>query len=177
MPDDAGHATSARIDFFLLRPDASDASRVAAGARTHMAGFGSTGDVADVEVRRLGPHLHGFVVEDGFTAQGLTIGNTSLVLPDGGTFKLAASLRSSLDNLGAMAGCAERDDCPPDAGYDLTFQVDVDARDASAVAWPLRVRERGDACGQRIDRTHEVAFDTSTMAWRVPPELQRDGCD
>ncbi|MEN5116662.1 hypothetical protein ABE488_04915 [Luteimonas sp. TWI662] len=173
VPDDAGHATTARIDLFALR---ADGARAVADARAHLVDFGSTGDVADVDVRRLGPHLHGFVIEDGFTAQGLTIGNTSLVLPDGDSFTVAASLRSSLDNLGAMAGCAERDDCPPDTGYDLTFELDVDARDAGVVAWPLRVREYGEACGRRIDRTYTVPFDAATNAWRVPPVLQRDGC-
>ncbi|VXA92238.1 conserved exported hypothetical protein [Luteimonas sp. 9C] len=176
VPDDAGHATTARLDFFRLQADAG-ADVVNATARAHMEGFGSTGDIADLDVRRLGPRLYGFVVEDGFTAQGITITNTSLVLPDGDGFKVAGSLRSSLDNLGAMAGCAERDDCAQDAAYDLTFDLALDARDADAVAWPLRVRERGDACGRRVERTHLVPFDVARHAWTVPEALQRDGCD
>lgn len=174
VPDGAGHATGARIDFFLLR---SDADHVTAAARAHMDGFGSTGDVADVDVRRFGPHLYGFVVEDGFTGQGVTIGSSSLVLPDGDGFRVAATLRSSLDNLGAMAGCVERDDCAPDTTYDLSFELAVDDRDASAVAWPLQVREQGDACGRRVERTHQVPFDVATGMWTVPAALQREGCD
>jgi len=174
VPDDAGHATTARIDFFLLR-DGADA--VTAAARAHMDGFGSTGDVADVAVRRFGPRLYGFVVEDGFTGQGITIGNSSLVLPDGDGFKIAATLRSSLDNLGAMAGCAERDDCGQDAAYDLSFELGIDDRDASAAAWPLRVHEQGEACGRRVERTHQVPFDVASGTWTVPASLQREGCD
>jgi hypothetical protein len=174
VPDDAGHATTARIDLFLLR---TDAETVSADARAHMEGFGSTGDVAGVDVRRFGPRLYGFVVEDGFTGQGITIGNSSLVLPDGNGFKVAATLRSSLDNLGAMAGCAERDDCAPDAAYDLSFELDIDDRDATAAVWPLRVREQGEACGRRVERTHQVPFDVASGTWTVPASLQREGCD
>ncbi|MCD9007706.1 hypothetical protein LDO31_15980 [Luteimonas sp. XNQY3] len=174
VPDDAGHATTARIDFFLLR---ADADTVTAAAHTHADGFGSTGDVADVDVRRFGPRLYGFVVEDGFTGQGITIGNTSLVLPDGDGFKVAATLRSSLDNLGAMAGCAERDDCTPDAAYDLSFELAIDDQGAGAAAWPLRVREQGEACGRRVERTHRVPFDVAAGTWAVPASLQREGCD
>lgn len=174
VPDDAGHATTARIDFFSLQMK-QDA--VASVARAHMDGFGSTGDVADVTVRRLGPRLYGFVVEDGYTGQGITIGNTSLVLPDGDGFKVGARLLSSLDNLGAMAGCVERDDCAQDAEYDLTFQLTIDANNASAAAWPLRVHEQGEACGRRVDHTHLVPFDVTTGAWAVPPALQREGCE
>jgi|GEM_PF-189542 len=176
VPDGAGHVTSALTDFFLLRHD--DTGAVSAAARQHMDRFGSSGDVGDVSVRRFGPRLHGFVVEDGFTGQGITIGNTSLVLPDGDGFRVAASLRSSLDNLGAMAGCAERDDCTPDAAFDLSFELAVDDRDATAAAWPLRVRERGEACGRRVDRMHQVPFDVSAGTWTVPARLQREeGCD
>ncbi|MGO3127309.1 MAG: hypothetical protein ACTIJY_04480 [Luteimonas sp.] len=174
VPDDAGHATPARIDFFLLR---KRADAVIAVARAHMDGFGSTGDVADIAVHRFGPHLYGFVVEDGFTAQGITIGNSSLVLPDGDSFKVAATLRSSLDNLGAMAGCAERDDCAPDSAYDLSFELGIDDRDAGAAGWPLYVREQGEACGRRIDRTHQVPFDMPTGTWSVPAALQGEACD
>lgn len=175
VPDDAGHVTSALTDFFLLR---EDGDAVVAVARTHMDTFGSSGDVAEISVRRFGPRLHGFVVEDGFTGQGITIGSTSLVLPHDDGFKVAATLRSSLDNLGAMAGCAERDDCTPDTAFDLSFELAVDDRDATAAAWPLRVRERGEACGRRIDRTHQVPFDASAGTWTVPARLQREeGCD
>lgn len=174
VPDDAGHATTARIDFFLLQ---ADADSVIATARAHMDSFGSTGDVADVDVRRFGPRLYGFVVEDGFTGQGITIGNSSLVLPDGDGFEVAATLRSSLDNLAAMAGCEERGDCLADAAFDLSFELAIDDRDASAVAWPLRVREQGEACGRRVERTHQVPFDVASGTWTVPASLQREGCD
>lgn len=174
VPDDAGHATTARIDFFLLR---HGADAVTATARAHMDGFGSTGDVAEITVRRFGPRLYGFVVEDGFTGQGITIGNSSLVLPDGDGFKVAATLRSSLDNLGTMAGCAERDDCGQDAAYDVSFELGIDDRDASAMAWPLQVREQGEACGRRIERTYQVPFDVASGTWTVPASLQREGCD
>lgn len=174
VPDGAGHVTSALTDFFLLRQDGDAAL---AASRAHMDSFGSTGDVADVAVRRFGPRLYGFVVEDGFTGQGITIGNTSLVLPDGAGFQVAATLRSSLDNLGAMQGCEERDDCAPDATYDLAFELAIDDRDASAAAWPLRVREQGEACGRRVDRTHEVPFNAATGTWTVPAALQRERCD
>ncbi|MDR6991762.1 hypothetical protein [Luteimonas sp. 3794] len=174
VPDGAGHATTARIDVFLLQLGTDG---VTATARQHMDGFGDNGDVAELAVRRFGPRLHGFVVDDGFTGQGITIGTSHLVLPHAGGFAVAATLRSSLDNLGAMAGCGERDDCTPDAAFDLMFDLAIDDRDATAVAWPLRVRERGEACGRRIDRTHLVPFDPTTGAWAVPAELQRDGCD
>lgn len=175
VPDGAGHVTTALTDFFQLR--LVDGA-VVADARQHMDSFGSIGDVADVEVRRFGPRLYGFVVEDGFTGQGITVGNASIVLPDAGAFHQAGSLRTSLDNLGAMEGCAERDDCAPDAGYDLAFELTVDMRDATAAVWPLRVHERGEACGRRVDRSHAVPFDGAAGAWRVPPALQRDsGCD
>lgn len=174
VPDGAGHVTSALTDFFLLR---ETDSVVSANAHAHMDRFGSSGDVADISVHQVGPRRYGFMVEDGFTGQGITIGNTSLVMPDGAGFKVAASLRSSLDNLGAMAGCAERDNCTQDAAYDLAFDLGIDDRDATAAVWPLRVRERGDGCGRRIDRTYQVPFDAAAGMWAVPPELQRDGCD
>lgn len=174
VPSDAGHATGALIDFYLLRKDGDG---VEAAARAHMDSFGSNGDVIDVAVRRFGPRLHGFVVEDGFTGQGLTIISSSIVLPRDDSFRQAAMLRSSLDNVAAMDGCAIREDCSPDAAYDLRFEFDIDARDATATAWPLRVRERGEACGRRVDRTSLVPFDASSGMWAVPAELQREGCD
>ncbi len=174
VPDLAGHATTARIDVFLLRPRGA---AVTAAARQHLDGFGSTGDIVEIAVRRFGPRLYGLLIEDGFTGQGVTIGTTSVVLPDGDGFTVAATLRSSLDNLGAMAGCAERDDCAPDAALDLTFDLAIDDRDAAAAAWPLRVREHGEACGRRVDRTVEVPFDAASGTWTVPASLQRDGCD
>ena len=175
VPDGAGHATTALTDFFQLR-HVDDA--VVVDARAHMDRFGSIGDVADVEVRRFGPRLYGFVVEDGFTGQGITVGNATIVLPDAGGFHPAGELRTSLDNLGAMQACAERDDCAPDTGYDLAFELAIDTHDATAAVWPLRVHERGEACGRRVDRSHAVPFDPAEGAWIVPPALQREsGCD
>lgn len=174
VPDDAGHAISALVDFFLLRQNGDLLDSV---ARAHMDTFGSNGDVVDVTVRRFGPGLHGFIVEDGFTGQGITITSSSIVLPRDGGFHEAATLRSSLDNAGAMESCAMRGDCPPDGAYDLRFDFDIDARDTTATAWPLRVRERGEACGQRVDRTHLVPFDVAAGVWTVPAELQRTSCD
>lgn len=174
VPDGAGHVDTALTDFFLLR---AEGAGVAAEARQHMDMFGSTGDVVDVAVRRFGPRVFGFVVEEGFTAQGVTVGSIAIVLPEGEGFGLAAHLRSSLDNLGAMTACAERGDCADDAGYDLGFTLEIDRRDAGAAVWPLRVRESGEACGRRVERTHQVPYDMGSGRWTVPAVLQRDGCE
>ena len=175
VPDGAGHVTAALTDFFLLR---ADGDTVIAEARAHIQRFGSIGDVADVQVRRFGPHTHGFVVEDGFTGQGITVGSTVIVLPEGKGFDVAASLRSSLDNLGAMDACAELGNCSDDEAYDLAFELSVDTRAAESGVWPLLVHERGEACGRRVDRTHTVPFNAARRAWAVPASLQREGgCD
>lgn len=179
MPDDAGHVTTALLDLFLLRHADGQLAhgQVEPTARQHMDAFGSNGDIAGITVRSFGPRLHGFVVEDGFTGQGITIASTHIVLPGDGGFRHAATLRSSLDNTGAMQGCALRGDCLPDAAFDVGFTFDIDDRDATAATWPLRVRERGEACGWRIDRTHLVPFDAASGTWQVPAELQREACD
>lgn len=172
IPDGAGHVTAAITDFFLLSGDPA-----APTAKAHLQVFGSTGDIADIEIRRFGPDLHGFVIDSGFTGQGLTVLNRSIVLPRAATFHEAATLPGAIDNRGAMHGCAERDDCDPDAAFDVTFDFVVDNRDAAATAWPLRVRERGEVCGRQIDTTHAVPFDAATATWSVPAALQRSGCD
>ncbi|WP_394001798.1 hypothetical protein ACF3M1_14455 [Luteimonas sp. WGS1318] len=174
VPDGAGHVTSALIDLFLLF---EDGDAVIAASRAHLDTFGSSGDVADVSVRRFGPRLHGVVIEDGFTGQGITVGTTHLVLPEGDGFRLAGTLRSSLDNLGATLACSERADCAPDTAFDLIFDLAIDDRVATAGAWPLRVRERGEACGRRVDRTYQVPFDAGSGMWAIPPALAREGCE
>ncbi|UNK41984.1 hypothetical protein MNO14_13650 [Luteimonas sp. S4-F44] len=163
IPDGAGHVTSALVDLFLL--EAGDGLAVAA-ARQHLTDYGSSGDVADVRVQRFGAALYGVVIEDGFTGQGITVGARSLLLPHAGGFREAATVRSSL----------EHDQAPEDA-LDLAFDLTVDDRDRQAPAWPLVVREHGQACGRHVDREYRLAFDPATGTWPIPAALQRDRCD
>lgn len=163
VPDGAGHVTGALVDLFLLE---ADDGRAVAAARQHLTDYGSSGDVADVRVQRFGAALYGVMIEDGFTGQGITVGARSLLLPHAGGFREAATVRSSLEHVQA-----------PDDALDLAFDLTVDDRDRKAPAWPLVVREHGEACGRYVDREYRLAFDPATGTWPVPAALQRDSCD
>ncbi|MCD9029347.1 hypothetical protein LDO26_14190 [Luteimonas sp. BDR2-5] len=183
VPDGAGHATAAITDFFLLRAagDGADGNGAAgrgviAKARAHQQTFGSLGAVSGIEVRRLGARRHGFLVESGFTGQGITIGTYSLVVPRGDGFHEAAWLRSSIDNAGMLADCPGADDCDGDATFDVAYDLAIDDSRPDADAYALLVREHGDLCGRRVDTVHRLAFDAATGTWAVPAALQREGC-
>ncbi|WP_101925270.1 MULTISPECIES: hypothetical protein [Luteimonas] len=174
LPDGAGHVTPAITDFFLLR---RDGDTIAAAAESHQQTFGSFGDLADIAVHRVGAKRYGVVIESGFTGQGITLGTRDIVLPRDGGFAAAASLRSTLDNAGWMSACLDAGTCAAEDAFDLQFDLDLDDSRSAAEVYPLLVRERGTACGRRIDATYRLAFDAATGAWPVPAALQRDGCD
>ena len=173
VPDDAGHATPSITDFFLLR-QRGDAVEVAAFA--HRQDFGSLGDITDIAVRRLGAARHGFVIDSGFTGQGITVGTRDIVLADGHGFHDAASLRSAIDNAVATGDCAAGGDCDQ-AVFDVSYALAVDDSQPDADAYPLLVHAQGRLCGRPIDERHRLPFNAASGRWQVPAALLREGCD
>ncbi len=167
---DFGHPTPGITDFFLLQGEP-----LAEVARAHLQRFGSMGNAGDVDSERFGANLPGFIVESGFTGQGHTTINRSLLLPKGSAFVEAATFLSGMDDDVLREGCDdEAASCPPGQAYDIEFDLDVDDTDPAAAAYPLLVQERGDACGKPADARYTLSLDAATLTYNVPAALRRE---
>lgn len=172
-PDSPGHVSAANTDFFLLR---SENGKLVATAQKHFESFGSIGAVSSVEVERFGADLYGFIVEGGFSNQGYNAGARNIVLPHNATFVDAGWLRSEMDNDLAMENCRERGDCGPNAAYNIGFDLHIDDSTPHAAAYPLRIKETGQACGKPAQADYTLTLDMRTMRYDIPKALQRDDC-
>lgn len=169
--NDAGHAESGLIDFFVLRHEAQG-WQVAASQRD--GAFGSFGRPGDVSTLRLGHDFYGFRVDQSWVGQGYLIGTQSIVVPRGERLAVAAAVRSSLDNEGAI-DCDDEPRCEA-RKLDLRFDLRVDQAAPEAKVYPLLVREHGRDCGRTLERSYRLDFDPATGQYAVPEALQREDC-
>lgn len=167
---DFGHPTPGITDFFLLQGEP-----LAVVAQSHLQSFGSMGNAGDVDSERFGANLPGFIVESGFTGQGHTTIQRTVLLPKGGAFHEAATLLSGMDDNVLREGCDdEAASCPPGEAYDIEFDLDVDDTDPAAAAYPVVVQERGDACGKPAEARYTLTLDTAKLTYDVPAALRRE---
>ncbi len=172
-PGDFGHPTPGITDFFLLQ---DDAGTLAAAARAHKQEYGSMGNAGEVDVERFGADLYGFEIESGFFNMGEGVETRAIVLPKDGGFIESGWLRKSMRYGEGMDDCDERGDCPAD-GYEIEFDLDIDASDPQAAAYPLLVRESGTACRKPAQGEYRLLLDPATLTYAVPKALQREsGC-
>lgn len=171
-PQQAGHATPGFTDLYVLQQQ--DGAWVAR-ARRHFEQFGSMGSSGEVDGERLGAALAGFIVESGFTGQGHTVVNRTVLLPRDGGFHEAATFLAGMDDDVLREGCdGDAAACPPGQAYDIDFVLDIDDSDPAASAYPLRVHEAGNACGRPVDARHVLTLDAATLTYAVPPALKRE---
>lgn len=169
-PADFSHITPGLNDFFLLR---NQGGKAVARAQAHET-FGSMGTPGIPTAMQLGPQLWGFGVDHGFTAQGATVTNTTILIPRNAGFANAGFLRSSLDN--ALAeDCIAGRPCTSPTAYAIDFDIQPD-RSAPGPVWPLVVKESGVACGKPADAVHQVPFDARRYTYTVPRILKRESC-
>lgn len=173
MIEGGGHFESGRMDAYLLDETAS-ATRIVAEARGLP--FGTFGIPGEVEVVRLGNHLHGLRVNWRDAGSGHAFQYRSFVLPRGRSFAIAMTSIAShrydgsghctIDN---ATGCMQ-------ARIDMTFDLRVDDSAPSRPHYPIRIHEQGVDCGRRIDRHHLLPFDVRSGTYPVEASLERGEC-
>lgn len=171
--DGAGHPEPGVVDFHVLRP-AGDGFAPEAELPGQI--FGSNGNPGSVSVLRLGRDLYAFRIEHGWYGQGYALISQDLVVPGRDGLFAAGSLRSHIDNAGALdCDGDETADCR--AGlFDVDFELQPDDSDRMAERWPLRVNEHGHACGKDVQAQHTIAADPKTGRYAFPDALRREGC-
>ena len=169
----AGHPDPGTVDFFVLRERAGTFEAI---AERQGDTFGSNGNPGDVSVLRLGRDLYGFRVEHGWYGQGFALVSQDLVVPGPQGLVPAGSLRSHIDNQGAI-DCEgdETADCRTGL-FDVDFDLRPDDTDRMAERWPLQVDEHGHACGEDVQERHRIAADPASGRYALPASLQREGC-
>jgi hypothetical protein len=168
----AAHPDPGVIDFYVLR-DAGDHFEPA--ATLNGATFGSMGDPGKVTILRLGSDFYGFRIEHAWAGQGYLLASQDLVVPSPHGLVDAGSLRSHIDNRSALDCAADDAACQAQA-FDIDFELRVDDSNPSTRIWPLLVTERGDSCGQPLQREHRFSLDTQTWKYRFTEALQREDC-
>lgn len=171
--DGGGHPEPGRIDVYLLNESIS-ATQIVAEARGLE--FGTFGIPGEVEVVRLGEHLHGLRVDSRDAGSGHEFTYRSFVLPRGRSF--AVAMTTLVSHLYDGAGrCALDDDtgCRR-ARIDLRFDTRIDDSVPSRTHYPIRIHERGLDCGRHIDRHHVLRFDVRRGRYPVDASLEREQC-
>jgi hypothetical protein len=174
-PKDFGHPTPGITDFFLLQGEP-----LAVVAQSHLQAFGSMGSAGEIDAERFGADLPGFIVESGFTGQGHTTINRTVLLPKGNAFVEAATFLGGMDDDTLREGCKGSDAsfCAADKAYDIDFDLDIDDSNAAAPSYPLQVHEEGNACGKPRNARYTLTLDSAAMTYAVPPALRRElACD
>ncbi|KZE31664.1 hypothetical protein [Crenobacter luteus] len=167
--DDASRAEGGRVDLYQLAEPTGPGEPVAVAARLEgieSGGFGQPGAVRPI---RLGAHAPGFVVEEGQTAQGYSVGTRSLFALVDGAWRPLARLRSHLDNSGSGECGRDRAAC-----VELDFSLSVDAHAPPSGALPaLLVAVDGTEGGRRVSRRYTLRYDARRGAYTVPAALER----
>lgn len=152
------HGEQGSVDFYVLK---AEGGRLAVAAELRdiaSGGFGNPGSVATLQ---LGPAFHGFLLEEGWTGQGYTLGTTRLFIPSAKGIQEGLAIRSLEDETGT-GKCDE----PGQPCTNLTRTVTVGQGGDGKVAFPLVIRESGIVDGKPVDRQTTIPFDRKH--WRYP---------
>lgn len=169
IPKDFGHPTPGITDFFLLQ-----GQPLAAVASARLQQFGSMGSAGEIDAERFGANLPGFIVESGFTGQGHTTVNRTVLVPKDDGFHEAGSFLASMDDNLLRKGCTDGPTCQPGKDYEIEFELDIDDFNRTAKTYPLVVHEQGKACGAELDKRYTLTLDPATLTYDIPAALRRE---
>ncbi|PCE24314.1 topoisomerase IV [Burkholderia ubonensis] len=157
---------SGSVDLYVLKPVRGGKSLAPVMKKTGI-DSGNYGEPGTVSIQRLGPHLFGFVLNDGVTLQGYSVSMRSIWLPRDNAFVLAAPrINEALDNSAsndcatAKAHCEER-----------RFAIAPDTSGSDEV-YPLTVTETGWRGNREIHARYTVKFDGARGRYVVPKALR-----
>jgi hypothetical protein len=161
-PGIASDATGGQTDLYVLKP-ASNGKGLEPVLKQTGITSGSNGNAAKVSIQQLGPHLYGFVMEDGFVLQGYAETLRSIWLPRPDKLVLAAKhINVSKSNSGTSECAAKARTCE-----DMEFDITPDTTSTSEV-YPLKVHETGSRGNKTIDANYVIHFDTEKNTYIVP---------
>lgn len=151
--EDAAHVTSGLIGAFVVG-EVNGKLKLSAGAKALP--YGGWGKApTQFQFKQLGPdYQYGWLVESGYTAQGLTSVAQSILLPAGG----------KVSEIGTLMVC------------DKELEVSVDTNAMGSRLSPLVVKIKPFEAGRKAKvKTVTVPFDDKSGKYRLPKELQ-SGC-
>lgn len=152
------HGEPGSVDFYVLK---ADSSRLTIAAKLLEVPSGSFGNPGKVTPLQLGPAFHGFLLEEGWTGQGYTLGTTRLFIPSAKGIQEGLTIRSLEDETGT-GQCDE----PGHACTNLSRTIAVGPAGDGKAVFPLIIHESGIADGRPVDRQTTIPFDRKR--WRYP---------
>lgn len=161
-PASASDATGGQTDLYVLKPE-SDGAQLGTVIKKTAIGSGNFGNAAPVTIQQLGPHLYGFVIEDGTVLQGYSETARSIWLPRPTRFVLAARrINVSMSNSGTEECGTQSRNCE-----DMEFSITPDTTSTTEV-YPLKIHETGNKGDKNIDANYVVRFDPAKETYIVP---------
>ena len=161
-PASASDATGGQTDLYVLKP-ASNGTRLEPVIKQTNIASGNFGNAAPVSIEQFGPHLYGFVIEDGTVLQGYAETSRSIWLPRPNRFVLAARrINVSMSNSGTEECGTQSRNCE-----DKDFTITPDTT-STAEVYPLKIHETGSKGDKTIDANYVVRFDPVKEAYIVP---------
>lgn len=161
-PASASDATGGQTDLYVLKP-ASDGTGLEPVVKQTDINSGNFGNAGPVSIQQLGPHLYGFVIEDGTVLQGYAETSRSIWLPRPNKFILAAKrINISMSNSGTEECGTQPRDCE-----DKEFSITPDTT-STAEVYPLKIHETGNRGDKSIDANYVVRFDPAKESYIVP---------
>lgn len=171
--DDANPIELGSTDFIVLREAADGSMTLAAELPGYASGVG--GQPGTISTLQVGAKAWAYQVDDELVVVGSRMRNRSWLLFDGGDSVADAGwLRVHLDDHNAIE-CNDAGHCAP-GRLDLNLEVRADDSDAALPYWPLQVREHGNGCKGRVNKTHVISYDPTQSRYPMPAELQLEGC-
>ena len=152
------HGEQGSVDFYVLK---ADGGRLTIAAELLEVASGSFGTPGKVTPLQLGPAFHGFLLEEGWTGQGYTLGTTRLFIPSTQGIREGLTIRSLEDETGT-GQCDE----PSHPCTNLSRTVAVSQASDGKAVFPLVIHESGIADGKPVDRQTTIPFDRKR--WRYP---------
>jgi hypothetical protein len=161
------HACSGAMGLFVLSEAGSTLGIVAKNGLYEDFGSWSTVPDADqVAVRRLGPGgSYGWVISTGETHFGKTTGYYNLYGVVGDAIVSLGTIPAHFDDQGS---------CDNKRCSDYSFELIVDASSGDQLFYPLVLRASGERKGRLFNNTYRLAFDKSSLRYRIPPDLPQE---
>jgi len=150
---DVGHPTSGLIGAFIGVENGSSIRVIASARALPFGGYGTAPD--SFEFKQFGPDYYfGWIIDSGYTAQGQTSINKTILLPYG----------QKVSDRGNLTTC------------DQDFSVTVDKTATGVKVFPLivKIKQEGKS-GKVREKIVVVPFDEKAFKYRVPKELS-SGC-
>jgi hypothetical protein len=158
----APDSTGGQTDLYVLKPTGDGKGLEPVIKQTNIAS-GNFGNAADVSIQQLGPHLYGFVIEDGVVLQGYVETGRSIWLPRPNKLVLAAkNIDVSMSNTGSDR-CGKQ----PSACEEKEFDIKPDTASTDEV-YPLKIHETGNRGDKNIDANYVIRFDPVKQTYLVP---------